>query len=140
MSSPKEQQLAIKKLPDYQLKQKILYIDRTSPEILKNYGDLFFAEGNVSDALDFYQKANYIEGIQKIKDAALESGDVMLFGRAAKTLNEELKPADWEKIGRIALNLKKYLFARHALEKANNEELLNSLKQILQAEGYEEIS
>ena len=140
MSSPKEQQLAIKKLPDYQLKQKILYIDRTSPEILKNYGDLFFAEGNVSDALDFYQKANHIEGIQKIKDAALESGDVMLFGRAAKTLNEELKPADWEKIGRIALNLKKYLFARHALEKANNEELLNSLKQILQAEGYEEIS
>lgn len=140
MSSPKEQQLAIKKLPDYQLKQKILYIDRTSPEILKNYGNLFFAEGNVSDALDFYQKANYIEGIQKIKDAALESGDVMLFGRAAKTLNEELKPADWEKIGRIALNLKKYLFARHALEKANNEELLNSLKQILQAEGYEEIS
>jgi tetratricopeptide (TPR) repeat protein len=140
MSSPKEEQLAIKKLPDYQLKQKILYIDRTSPEILKNYGDLFFAEGNVSDALDFYQKANYIEGIQKIKDAALESGDVMLFGRAAKTLNEELKPADWEKIGRIALNLKKYLFARHALEKANNEELLNSLKQILQAEGYEEIS
>ena len=132
--------MAIKKLPDYQLKQKILYIDRTSPEILKNYGDLFFAEGNVSDALDFYQKANHIEGIKKIKDAALESGDVMLFGRAAKTLNEELKSADWEKIGRIALNLKKYLFARHALEKANNEELLNSLKQILQAEGYEEIS
>ena len=132
--------MAIKKLPDYQLKQKILYIDRTSPEILKNYGDIFFAEGNVSDALDFYQKANDIEGIQKIKDAALESGDVMLFGRAAKTLNEELKPAGWEKIGRIALNLKKYLFARHALEKANNEELLNSLKQILQAEGYEEIS
>ena len=140
MSSPKEEQLAIKKLPDYQLKQKILYIDRTSPEILKNYGDLFFAEGNVSDALDFYQKANYIEGIQKIKDAALESGDVMLFGRAAKTQKEELKPADWEKIGRIALNLKKYLFARHALKEANNEELLNSLKQILQAEGYEEIS
>ena len=132
--------MAIKKLPDYQLKQKILYIDHTNPEILKNYGDLFLAEGYISDALDFYQKANYIEGLQKIKNTALESGDVMLFGRAAKTLNLELTPADWENIGKIALNLKKYLFARHALEKANNEDLLSSLKQILQAEGYEKIS
>lgn len=132
--------MAIKKLPDYQLKQKILYTDHTNPEILKNYGDLFFAEGNISDALDFYQKANFTEGLQKIKNTALESGDVMLFGRAAKILNLELTPADWENIGKIALNLKKYLFARHALEKANNEELLNSVKQFLQAEGYEKIS
>ena len=132
--------MATKKLPDYQLKQKILYTDRTSPEILKNYGDLFFAEGNISDALDFYQKANFTEGLQNIRNTALESGDVMLFQRAAKSLNLESKPADWENIGKIALNLKKYLFARHALEKANNEELLKSLQQILQAEGYEKIS
>ncbi|MEN6374872.1 MAG: hypothetical protein ABFD75_08845 [Smithella sp.] len=132
--------MAIKKLPDYQLKQKILYTDHTDTGTLKNYGDLFFAEGNLSDALDFYQKADFTEGLQKIKNTALESGDVMLFGRAAKTLNLELTPADWENIGKIALNLKKYLFARHALEKANNEELLNSVKQILQVEGYEKIS
>ncbi len=132
--------MAIKKLPDYQLKQKVLYTDHTNPEIIKNYGDIFFAEGNLSDALDFYQTANFTEGLQKIKNAAFESGDVMLFGRAAKALNQELKPVDWENIGKIALNLKKHLFARHALEKANNEELLSSLRQILQAEGYEKIS
>jgi hypothetical protein len=132
--------LAIKKLPDYRLKQKILYTDNTDHKMLKNYGDLFFAEGNLSDALDFYQKANFTEGLQKVKNTALESGDVMLFGRAAKALNLELKPADWENIGQTALRLKKYLFAQHAIEKASNEELLSSLKQILQAEEHENIS
>jgi hypothetical protein len=132
--------LAIKKLPDYRLKQKILYADQTNPQILKNYGDMFFAEENLSDALDFYQKANFTEGLLKIKNAVLESGDVMLFGRTATALNLELKPTDWENIGRTAISLKKYLFARHALKKANNKELLDSLEQIMQAEEHEKIS
>ena len=132
--------MTIKKLPDYRLKQKILYVDHTGTETFKNYGDLFFSEGNFSDALDFYQKANFSEGLQKIKSAACESGDVMLFGLAAKALDIELKTTDWENIGRIALGFKKYLFARHALGKANNEELLNSLAKIMEAEEHEKIS
>jgi len=132
--------LTIRKLPDYRLKQKILYVDHTNPEAFKKYGDLFFEEGNFSDALDFYFKANFTEGLQKIKNAAFDSGDVMLFGLAAKALNMELKTTDWENIGRIALGLKKHLFALHALEKANNEELLNSLAKIMEAEEHEKIS
>jgi hypothetical protein len=49
----------------------------------------------------------------------------------------ELKPADWEGIGQKAVALKKYFFAQHALEKANNEEMLNSLKKIIQKEKDE---
>jgi tetratricopeptide (TPR) repeat protein len=129
--------LSIKILPDYRLKQKTLYIDHADPESLRNYGDLFFTEGNLSDALDFYQKANCPEGLQKIKESAYSSGDVMLFQRAAKALGLEPKPAEWESLGQIAIGLKKYLFARHALEKAGNEELLNSFKKIMEAEEHE---
>jgi tetratricopeptide (TPR) repeat protein len=132
--------LTIKKLPDYRLKQKILYVEQTDPQTLKEYGDLFFAEGNFSDALDFYQKATATDGLQKIKNSALESGDVMLFGRAAKALNLELKPSDWENIGKIAIDRRKYFFARHALEQASNNELLNSLGQIIQVEEHEKVS
>ena len=132
--------MSIIKLPDYRLKQKILYIDHTGDKILQNYGDLFFTEGNFSDALDFYQKANFTEGLQKIKNAALKNGDTMLFQRAAKALNLELTPADWEIIAKTAIDLKKYFFARHALEKVNNEELLNSLEKIMQAEEHEKLS
>jgi hypothetical protein len=132
--------LTIRNLPDYRLKQKILYGDHTDPETFKNYGDLFFTEGNFSDALDFYARAKFTDGLQKIKNTANERGDVMLFGSAAKALNIELTTTDWENIGQIALDLKKYLFARHALEKANNEELLNSLAKKLEAEEHENIS
>jgi len=131
--------LSIRKLPDYHIKQKILYSDNTPPEILKDYGDLFFAGCSYSDAIDFYQKANFIEGLQKIKQSAMETGDVMLFQRVVKALNLEPSSTEWESIGQTAMGLKKYLFARHALEKANNDGLLSSLKQIIQAEEHEKI-
>ena len=126
--------MSIKKMPDYRLKEKILYIDKVNPHLLQNYGDMFLEEGFFSDALDFYQKANDNSGMQKIKDIAINSGDVMLFQQAAKALHLELKPSDWESIGQKAIELKKFSFARHALEKTNNEEMLNSLKKIMQKE------
>ncbi len=126
--------MSIKKLPDYHLKQKLLYIDKVNPSVLQNYGNMFLDEGFSPDALDFYQKANDNSGIQKIKDIAFSSGDVMLFQQAARALHLELKPSDWESIGQKAIDLKKFSFARHALEKTNNEEMLNSLKKIIQKE------
>jgi len=122
------------KLYDYRLKQKILYIDKVNPNVLQNYGDMFLEEGLLSDALDFYQKVNYNNGMQKIKDISFDRGDVMLFQQAAKALHMELKPVDWEGIGQKAIDLKKYFFAQHALEKANNEEMLNSFRKIIQKE------
>ena len=126
--------MSINKIPDYRLKQKILYIEKVNPHVLQNYGDIFLEEGCLSDALDFYQKANYNNGMQKIKDVAFDRGDVMLLQQVAKALHLELKTADWESIGQKAIDLEKYLFAKHALEKANNEEKLNSLKKIIQKE------
>jgi mannitol/fructose-specific phosphotransferase system IIA component (Ntr-type) len=114
---------------DYRLKQKLLYTDKTCPEILKKCGDLLREQGRISDALDFYQKADDREGLQKIKDMALESGDVMLFQQAAKGLGIELKPKDWEDIAQKAVQLKKHSFAQQALQKANHEKGLNAPKQ-----------
>ncbi len=122
------------RLPDYRLKQKLLYVDKVNPNALQNYGDLFLEEGLLSDALDFYQKSNNNICLQKIKEIAFNTGDVMLFQQAAKTLNLEVKSADWEGIGQKAIESKKYVFAQHALEKANNEEVFNSLKKIMQKE------
>jgi hypothetical protein len=127
--------LSNRRLPDYRLKQKILYIDNTNPDVLKKYGDLFLEEGYVSDALDFYQKAKSTESIEKIRVIALNTGDVMLFQRAAKALDTEIKQTDWEIISQKAISLKKYNFAKYALEKANNQEGLNSILKIMEA-GY----
>jgi tetratricopeptide (TPR) repeat protein len=132
-----EEFLSIKKLPDYRLKQKMLYIENTSADDLINYGNLFLEGGALSEALDFFQKANHNKGIEQIKNIAIDSGDVMLFQHAAKAMNLELLPSDWETIGKKAIELKKYYFARHALEKANNEDMLQSLRNIMKAEEQE---
>jgi hypothetical protein len=126
--------LSIRKLPDYRLKQKILYIDKTSAASLASYGDLYLEGGALSDALDFYAKAGNAAGVQKIKDLALESGDTFLFQSAAKAQGIELRDTDWEDIARKATELKKYLFARYALQKTNNAELLNALTTKMKAE------
>lgn len=126
--------MSIKKLPDYRLKQKILYIDKTSTATLISYGDLYLEAGAISDALDFYAKAGHQAGMQKIKDLALANGDTFIFQSAAKALGQELRDEDWEDIARRAIDLKKYLFARHALEKTNKAELLNALTTKMKAE------
>jgi len=117
---------------DYRLKQKLLYIEKTDPEILKSYGDTLLEQGWISDAVDFYQKADHRQGLQKIKHMAFESGDVMLFQQAAKALQEEPQPKDWNDIAQKAIERKKYSFAMQALSKAQNEEGLNALKKQLQ--------
>ena len=126
--------MSIRKLPDYRLKQKVLYVDKTSTASLTSYGDLYLEAGALSDALDFYNKASHMAGIQKIKDLALVSGDVFLFQSAAKAEGIELRDVDWEDIARKAAELKKYLFAKHALKKTNNAELLNALTTKMKAE------
>lgn len=126
-----------RKLPDYRLKQKILYIDKTSAETLIRYGDLYLEENVLSDALDFYLKAGHATGLQKIKELALQGGDTFLFQRASKALNIEPGHTDWENIARRAMELKKYCFARYALEKSNNNELLSILATMMKAEAAE---
>jgi ribosomal protein S21 len=73
--------------------------------------------------------------MQKIKDIALDKGDVMLFQQVAKALHLELKPADWEGIGQKAIESKKIFLRSARPGEANNEEMLNSLKKIMQKEG-----
>jgi hypothetical protein len=126
--------LSIRKLPDYRLKQKTLYIDKTPAATLIHYGDLLLEAGSLSDALEFYARAGHQTGLKKIKEIASENGDTFLFQGTARALGIELRPADWEDIARRAVELKKFSFAKKALEKTNNAELLNALTTKIKSE------
>ncbi|PKN05372.1 MAG: hypothetical protein CVU74_02115 [Deltaproteobacteria bacterium HGW-Deltaproteobacteria-9] len=126
--------MSIRKLPDYRLKQKILYIDKTPVATLIHYGDLFLEAGALSDALEFYARAEHQAGLEKIKEIASENGDTFLFHGAAKALGIQLRSADWEEIARRAVELKKFSFAKKALEKTNNTELLTALTTKIKSE------
>jgi hypothetical protein len=123
-----------KKLPNYQEKQHILYMKRHSEKDLIVYGDAFLEEGKISDAIDFYQKANYVQGLATIKDMAERSADVMLLQQVLKPLKQTIPEETWNAIGKRALELKKYLFALYAFEKGNNDAMAGRIKEIIKSE------
>lgn len=129
--------MSTRKLPDYRLRQKILYIDQTSAATLIRYGDLYLESGAVSDALDFYAKAAHTEGLEKIRQITFENGDVFLFQRAAKALGVEPAPSDWQAIAGRAIEHQHFSFARHALEKINDTEGIKELAGMMKAEEAE---
>ena len=123
-----------KKLPNYREKQNILYIKHRSESELIAYGDAFLEEGKISDAIDFYQKANYVEGLERIKGMALLSGDVMILQQVLKSLKQAIPDETWSAMGQRALELKKYVFALYAFEKGNNEAMVGRIKEIIKSE------
>jgi hypothetical protein len=121
-------------LPNYQEKQHVLYIKRPSEKDLIAYGDAFLEEGKISDAIDFYQKANYVQGLETIKGMAERSGDVMLLQQVLKPLRQTIPEETWNIIGERALKAKKHLFAFYAFEKGNNDAMVARIKEIIKSE------
>jgi hypothetical protein len=123
-----------KKLPNYQEKQHILYVKQHQDKDLIAYGDAFLEEGKISDAIDFYHKANYVQGLEKIKGMAELSGDVMLLQQVLKPLKQTIPEETWTAIGERALEFKKYLFALYAFEKGNDSSMVGRVREIIKAE------
>ena len=118
-------------LPDYREKQKLIHIDHSPKEVLIAYGDRCRRADRLFDALEFYQKAKHGPGLREIMAAAIASGDAMLFEQAAKALGAPPSDDEWCRLGRRALSLKKYLFARHAFEKGYDGAMLEEIKKIV---------
>ena len=95
---------------------------------------MFLEAGALSDALEFYARAGHQDGLKKIKEIASENGDTFLFHGAVRALGIELRSTDWEEIARRAVELKKFSFAKKALEKTNNTELLSALTAKIKSE------
>ena len=126
------------KLPDYKEKQKVLYKDNTPQTALIAYGDKYLEAERISDAIDFYQKADHIEGLGKIREMVVADGDVMDFQHTLNALNVDASREEWNRIGERALELKKYTFATHAFEKGENNSMVEKIKELMTSGGNQE--
>ena len=105
-------------MPTCLKKRHLLNEKELSPELCRDYGEKFLALGWWEDALEFFQRGNYQEGLEKIKAQCLASGDAFLLGRLVKDGDPDL----WRRVAEKALELGKIHFARQALEKAGDKE------------------
>jgi hypothetical protein len=121
------------KLLDYKEKQKILYVDQTPARDLIAYGDQYLEANRIADAAEFYQRAGHAPGLEKIRNIALDSGDVMMFQQVMKALNRKVSDGEWNDIGDKALDRKKYTFALAAFEKSANTAMLQKVDTMLKS-------
>jgi tetratricopeptide (TPR) repeat protein len=119
------------KLPDSLKRRDILYGQNTPAEVLREYGDLFLHEGKLNDAVEFFGQACYKEGLQRIRQVAMEEGDLFLFSRATEFLQEEVSAEDWRKLGKKALEKGKHLFALKCFEKIGDREGIEETRKKL---------
>lgn len=117
-----------KRLPDYQEKQKILYGNGYNRDERIFYGDALFAAGHIFDALDFYERAGFAEGLEKIKIVAEREGDAMLYQQVHKAMGKEISAEQWEIISTRAGELGKLTFSLYALNRKAETSPIAALK------------
>jgi hypothetical protein len=105
-------------VPNCLKKWRFLNEKELSPDLCRQYGEKFFSLGWWEDALEFFQKGQVTEGLEKIKAHCLETGDAHLLAR----LGKEHDPEVWIALADRALALEKFHFARRAYELAGDSD------------------
>lgn len=117
-------------LPDCLKKRRLLNDKTLNPELCRDYGEKFLALGFYEDALEFFLRGNFQEGLDQLKALAVENGDAYLMGRLGPQPQEV-----WRETAAQALKLRKLHFARRALEQAGDREEAEELAKALQGGG-----
>lgn len=114
-----------KSLPEFKQKQKLLHAPDTSPESLIAMGQKFFEAGWYIDAIDFWARAKHADGLRSMQAKAMEEGDVFLYTRSCKALDQAAEIEHWAQLAENALSLGKLQFAREAFRLAGDRKNLD---------------
>lgn len=102
-------------------KKEILFSSKTTEEEAVTWGDRYFEAQRLHDAAAFYRRAHHKEGLAKIREVAIETGDLQLF---EETLVEGAREDVAEKLRKLAKRaeeLGRWSDARRAYERLGDE-------------------
>jgi len=102
-------------VPNCLKKRQLLNEKMLSSALCLDYGLKFLELGWREDALEFFQKGEVTEELEKLKAYSLETGDAFLLARIGKQ-----EPEVWRQLADRALSLGKLHFARRAFEVAGD--------------------
>lgn len=106
----------------YLKKRDILNDSNADPQQLKKLGDVYFSLDFLHDAMDFYEKAKDLSGVEAILGKALEDGDFFLVKQACKILGRNFSREDWFKLAKHAEEKGKFFFALEAYREAGAQD------------------
>ncbi|NOQ43158.1 MAG: hypothetical protein GQ560_01710 [Dehalococcoidia bacterium] len=131
--------MAGKKLLSCLKKRDLLNSDKADKSELMKLGEHFLDEDRLSDAIDFFEKAEHFEGLLQLKEQCAAKGDYFLCQRLAKILEESPPSEEWIQLGDNALHRGKLLFARSAYQQAENPEKVAQVEKLLQSPDQEQL-
>ena len=118
-------------------KRDLLNSSRADKSDLIKLGQTYLQQGLISDCIDFFEKAEYFEGLIQLKEKCADEGDYFLYRRLAKILQDPPSSEEWTHLGDRALDLGKLLFARLAFQQADNDEKATQVEKLIQFHSQE---
>ena len=129
--------LSVKKLLSCLKKRDLLNSAKADMSELIEYGESYLGEGRLSDTIDFFEQAQYMDGLKQLKDRCVAEGDYFLFLRLARILAESPSTQEWTHLGDNALALNKLFFARSAYLKADHHEEAARVEKLIHLQTQE---
>ena len=87
---------------NYIKKRDLLHSDRSTPQSLSAVAREFLAAERFSDALDFFEKAKDLSGLNEIKQLALRTGDSFLLARLERFDRNLVSQEEWNNAAVLA--------------------------------------
>ncbi len=115
-------------------KRDILNNNGIDTEALVRFGNSFFEMELYNDAIDFFEKSNYQDGLKNIKEIAIETGDLFLYRRCCKALKLAEEREELQRLAENAKDSGKLMFASQAYTALGDREKAEALKSILTPE------
>ena len=118
-------------------KRDLLSSDKAEKSELTKFGERYLQEDRFSDTIDFFEKAEHVEGLIQLKEKCVAEGDYFLFLRLARILADSPSAEEWIRLADNALALSKLLFARSAYLEADSHEEVAQVEKLLQLQTQE---
>lgn len=123
--------MAGKKLLDCLKKRDLLNSDKADEAELIQFGERYLLDGRLSDSIDFFEKAQHLEGLNQLRERCIAEGDYFLYHRLAKILEESPSAEEWMQLGDKALAQGKMLFALLAYQQADRPEKVAEVEKLI---------
>lgn len=118
-------------LPGFYPKRKLLFGARTSPEKLREVGEMFMAAERYDEALEFFERGRADQPARRIAEMAMLAGNVPLYMRAKRVLREQITEGEWTGIAERAEHAGAFSMAYVAHSKAGHEEEAARLRRLV---------
>lgn len=114
-------------------KRDMLNRSAVSVDQLLKWGRLYEEQGQINDAIDFYEKANSAKSLEDLLSLSLREGDAFNYARIMKVLGRQVPAEEWISLGKRAAELGKDAFAREAFKRGGLETAVIAESQEIQA-------